>query len=92
MAIAEVELDETALSELEGSFGGQLVRPQDPMYDEHRRIWNGSIDRRPALIAGCAGVADGGAASDGNPFGPAEATAAVDRLKRAGSTPRSTTS
>ena len=27
-------------------------------YDEHRKVWNGSIDRSPALIARCAGVAD----------------------------------
>jgi FAD binding domain/Berberine and berberine like len=54
----EVELDGAALSELEGSFRGQLVGPRDPGYDEHRKIWNGSIDRFPALIARCAGVAD----------------------------------
>jgi FAD/FMN-containing dehydrogenase len=54
----EVELDQTALSELEGSFRGQLVGPGDPCYDEHRKVWNGSIDRSPALIARCAGVAD----------------------------------
>ncbi len=52
------ELDETALRELEGAFRGQLVRPGDTAYDEHRKIWNGSVDRRPALIARCAGVAD----------------------------------
>jgi hypothetical protein len=54
----EIKLDETALIELEGSFRGQLVRPGDPTYDEHRQIWNGSISRFPALIARCAGVAD----------------------------------
>jgi FAD/FMN-containing dehydrogenase len=54
----EIKLDETAVSELEESFRGQLVRPGNPTYDEHRRIWNGSIDRFPALIARCAGVAD----------------------------------
>jgi FAD/FMN-containing dehydrogenase len=54
----EIELDETALSELEGSFRGRLVRPGDPTYEEHRKIWNGSIGRFPALIARCAGVAD----------------------------------
>ena len=53
-----VKLDESALNELEASFGGQLVRPGDPGYDEHRKVWNGSIDRFPALIARCAGVAD----------------------------------
>src|SRR6266508_1944432 len=55
---ADTKLDETALTALAGSFRGQLVRPSDPTYDEHRKIWNGSIDRSPALIARCAGVAD----------------------------------
>jgi FAD/FMN-containing dehydrogenase len=54
----QVKLDEAALKELEGAFRGQLVRPGDPTYDEHRHIWNGSIDRFPALIARCAGGAD----------------------------------
>src|SRR5687768_6017418 len=55
---ADIQLDETALGELSASFSGDLVRPGDATYDEHRRIWNGSIDRLPALIARCGGVAD----------------------------------
>jgi hypothetical protein len=55
---AETKLDASALTELETSFRGELVRPGDPSYDEHRKIWNGSIDRFPALIARCAGIAD----------------------------------
>ncbi len=55
---ADTKLDEAALTALANSFRGQLVRPGDPTYDEHRKIWNGSIDRSPALIARCAGVAD----------------------------------
>jgi FAD/FMN-containing dehydrogenase len=54
----EVTLDESALTELRASFRGGLIRPANPGYDEYRRIWNGSIDRFPALIARCAGVAD----------------------------------
>ena len=54
----QTSLDETALAELQAGFRGQLVAQNDPAYDEHRKIWNGSIDRRPALIARCAGVAD----------------------------------
>jgi FAD/FMN-containing dehydrogenase len=54
----EVKLDEAAVNALQSSFRGRLVRPTDPDYEEHRRIWNGSIDRYPALIARCAGVAD----------------------------------
>jgi FAD/FMN-containing dehydrogenase len=52
------ELDETAFDELRATFRGPLVRREDPTYDEDRRIWNGSIDRHPALIARCMGVAD----------------------------------
>lgn len=55
---AEIELDQGALDELDASFRGELVQPADPTYDAHRRVWNGSIDRHPALIARCAGVAD----------------------------------
>ena len=59
MAVAEgVMLDEGALAELEGTFRGDVVSTTDSSYDEHRKIWNGSIDRHPALIARCAGVAD----------------------------------
>ena len=54
----DVKLDEAAVRELETSFRGQVVRPGDPTYDQDRKIWNGSIDRYPALIARCAGVAD----------------------------------
>src|SRR4029453_13657464 len=58
MGATETDLDRAALRELSASFGGDLVRPGDPGYDEHRRVWNGSIDRRPALIARCAGGPD----------------------------------
>jgi len=62
MAVNTIGVDssvaETALSELSASFKGELVRPGDPAYDEHRKVWNGSIDRFPALIARCGGVAD----------------------------------
>jgi FAD/FMN-containing dehydrogenase len=34
------------------------VAPEDASYERHRRVWNGSIDRRPALIARCSGPSD----------------------------------
>jgi FAD/FMN-containing dehydrogenase len=43
---------------LQEGFRGELLSPQDPGYEDARRVWNGSIDRFPALIARCAGVAD----------------------------------
>jgi hypothetical protein len=57
-----IGLDQTAVDALAASFRGELIRPADPDYDVQRRIWNGSIDRRPALIARCTGVADVAAA------------------------------
>ncbi|MCO1575100.1 FAD-binding oxidoreductase [Crossiella sp. SN42] len=39
---------------LRTSFRGEIVLPGDEDYDEARRIWNGTIDRRPALVARCA--------------------------------------
>ena len=51
-------LGTTAFDELGGSFGGELLLPTSAGYDTARRIWNGAIDRRPACIARCTGVAD----------------------------------
>jgi FAD/FMN-containing dehydrogenase len=51
-------IEDSALAELRASFAGELIRPGDPAYEEQRRVWNGSIDRRPALVARCTGVAD----------------------------------
>ena len=40
-----LRLDPTAVRELLRVFHGEIVQPQDVDYDQHRRIWNGSIDR-----------------------------------------------
>ena len=40
------------------SFAGQLLRPTDHGYDDVRRVHNGLIDKHPAAIARCHGVAD----------------------------------
>src|SRR5687767_10187832 len=47
-----------ALDKLTGALRGELLLPASLDYDSGRRIWNGAIDRRPAGIARCAGVAD----------------------------------
>jgi FAD/FMN-containing dehydrogenase len=43
-------------------FGGELVHPGDPAYDELRGVFNGMIDRHPALIARCTSANDVAAA------------------------------
>src|SRR5436190_1823282 len=43
---------------LKSMFQGELLEPADAGYNEARRIWNASVNKRPALIARCTGVAD----------------------------------
>ena len=43
---------------LRTAFLGRLIACGDADFDEARRVWNGTIDRRPALIARCSGAAD----------------------------------
>jgi FAD/FMN-containing dehydrogenase len=50
--------DEGVIATFKAALRGKLFRPSDEGYDEARKVWNGMIDRRPALIARCAGVAD----------------------------------
>ena len=50
--------DEAAILAFAASLGGALLRPGDPGYDDARRLFNGMIDRRPALIARCATAGD----------------------------------
>ena len=60
MPVGEIETT-PAVGGFEGlrtRFRGALLRPGEEGYDEARRIWNGAIDRRPALIARCAGTDD----------------------------------
>ena len=51
-------LNQASIVDLSARFLGVLLRPDQSGYDEVRRIHNGMIDRRPALIAGCLGNAD----------------------------------
>ena len=51
-------IEEAVVQEFGANLRGPLLRPGDDGYDQARKVWNGMIDRRPALIARCAGVAD----------------------------------
>ena len=46
------------LQTLKATFRGELLEPADSAYENARKIWNASIDKRPKFIARCAGVAD----------------------------------
>lgn len=53
-----VALEEPAVETLRASLRGQLLTLADEGYDAARTVWNAMIDKRPALIARCAGAAD----------------------------------
>ena len=53
-----ISLDSTRVDALRTSLRGPLLRPGEDGYDDARSVWNAMIDRRPALIARCLGVAD----------------------------------
>jgi FAD/FMN-containing dehydrogenase len=53
-----VVMEAAVLDELRTRFRGELLQPGDEGYDRARAIWNGAIDKHPALIARCTGVAD----------------------------------
>jgi FAD binding domain/Berberine and berberine like len=51
-------LDEAEVRGFAAAIRGELLRPEDDNYDRARAVFNGMVDRRPALILRCAGVAD----------------------------------
>ncbi len=51
-------LDAATLESFAANLRGDLIGPDHPSYDEARQLWNGMIDKRPALIARCTGTAD----------------------------------
>jgi len=55
---AQAALEYSAVEALGARLRGELLRPGDVGYEEARRVWNGMIDKHPALIAKVASVAD----------------------------------
>ena len=51
-------IEEGAVQQLAAGLRGELVRPQDHGYDTVRTVFNGMIDKRPAMIVRCAGTSD----------------------------------
>lgn len=55
MSIQQSTLD---VSAFRAAFGGEVVTPDDPTYDDARAVWNGMVSTRPTLIARCHTVVD----------------------------------
>jgi FAD/FMN-containing dehydrogenase len=51
-------LDEVTVKTLDRVFSRELISPHHPGHDDARKVWNGMVDRRPALIARCANDGD----------------------------------
>ena len=58
LAETDTLLDDAAVTAFQARLRGSLLTPQDPSYDQARKVWNGMINKSPALIARCTGVAD----------------------------------
>ena len=53
-----LDLEPNVVADLRARLRGPLLLPTDTGYEDSRTVWNAMIDRRPALIAKCLGVAD----------------------------------
>jgi FAD/FMN-containing dehydrogenase len=54
----QATLGDGQLKELRDAIRGELIASDHGGYQQARRVWNGNIDRRPAIVVRCAGVAD----------------------------------
>ncbi|MHA2287938.1 MAG: FAD-binding oxidoreductase [Promethearchaeota archaeon] len=54
----EINIDDSIILEFKSRLRGSLIRKSDESYEKARKIWNGVIDKKPALIVRCNGVAD----------------------------------
>jgi FAD/FMN-containing dehydrogenase len=52
------EINKSQFEKFRKEFGGQLIRPGDPAYEQSRKVWNGMIDKHPSLIARCSSKED----------------------------------
>ena len=51
-------LDQNSINDFKANLRGGVIEPQDPVYDDARKVYNAMIDKKPRLIARCADVAD----------------------------------
>jgi FAD/FMN-containing dehydrogenase len=58
VSVASRVLSDDRVRDLSARFRGDLILPASPDYESARAVWNGMIDRRPAVIARCKSTAD----------------------------------
>lgn len=56
--MAQQTIGDKQIEQFVAGFRGNVIQPADDSYDDARAVWNGMIDRNPALIARCSGVTD----------------------------------
>ena len=54
----EIDLKQDLFNALKMRLRGPVFFPGDVGYEESRTVWNGMIDRNPAVVARCLGIAD----------------------------------
>jgi FAD/FMN-containing dehydrogenase len=54
----DIVLEQSVVEKFKSSLRGELILPHDASYEETRKVWNGMINRKPAMIARCRGTAD----------------------------------
>src|ERR1700687_3839314 len=52
------KLSSESIRKFAESIAGEIILPDNARYAEARRVWNHAVDRRPVMIARCAGVED----------------------------------
>jgi FAD/FMN-containing dehydrogenase len=60
--MSQVAIDEATIEQLRSVIEGEVIAPEDASYEEARKVWNGMIDRHPALVVRCASTDDAVAA------------------------------
>ena len=51
-------VEESVVAGLQSQLRGEVLQPGDESYDKARKVWNGMIDKKPALIVRCASADD----------------------------------